>query len=444
MTGRRRPPQPEFLRSLWFMPVVFVILSLVVGYLLSQVDVSDDAFLATLLFRGSVTSARQLLVVVSSTMITVTGLVFVLTVIALQIASTQFSPRLLRFFLRDFGTRMVLSTFVATFSYSLVGLFTVGEQTNDGEVFLPQLAVTGALLLALVSVGMLVFYIQHITNSIRIDTVMLGVEKATLAAIARLHATAIGGDAEDPEIPIPPPDAFVVPLENSGYVQALDMDALTEVAVAQRIAIRVRSEIGHHLVDGSGVAWAWAIEGQVADARPITVGINEAILVTNERLADRDIGFGLRQMVDVAIKAIAPSVNDPYTAVQAVQHLSVMLTALARVRTDCRRWRDESGLLRVFAPVVTFDQHLETVCSHIRRAAANRPRVVVELLRLLETVAASGTSPALRTSVCDQIRLIVLDAEREILQPADLAPVQSMARAAMHAAEHGEVAPIDD
>ena len=230
MTRRRGPNSFEFMQSLWFMPAVFVIVSLAIGYLLSQVDVSEDSFLANFVFKGSVSSARQLLVVVTSTMITVTGLVFVLTVIALQIASSQFSPRLLQFFLRDFGTRLVLSVFVATFAYSLAGLFTVGRETGSGEEFLPQLAVTGALLLALLSVGMLVFYIQHITNSIRIDSIMSGVVRSTLAAIGRLHPVPIGKAASDDEMPNLPTHAFAVPIDRHGYFQGVDVDALADAA----------------------------------------------------------------------------------------------------------------------------------------------------------------------------------------------------------------------
>ena len=208
------------------------------------------------------------------------------------------------------------------------------------------------------------------------------------------------------------------------------------------MTIRVGSRTGHHLIDGSAVAWAWAAADEPADEQQVIAAINKAVFVMSDRRADRDVGFGLRQLVDVTVKAIAPSVNDSYTAVQAVQHLSVVVVALAHVRTDHHRWLDEAGDLRVFAPVVPFEQHLETVCSHIRRSAANRPRVAVALLRMLETVAASETSDARRKAVAHQIELIVHDTKREIMQPADLEPVTAMANAALHAAKHGEVVPF--
>ncbi len=430
----------EVVRTLWFLPSVSVIVSLVAGFVLSTIEVSEDAWYVDLVFKGTASNARQLLSVITGTMITVTGLVFALTVVALQIASTQFSPRLLKFFLRDLGTRLVLSTFVATFAYSLAGLFTVGGKTDTGEEFLPSLAVTGALILALFSVGMLVFYIQHITNSIRIDTVMYGVERATVAAIHRVHPTSVNEDVVHIVRPSPPPEATVIAIDRPGYVEGADMGRLEKIANRHGIVIRIRSQVGHHLVDGSGLGWAWSISGDPIDATTVTTEINRAIRIRHERIEDTDIGYGLRQLIDVSMKAVAPSVNDPYTAVQAVQHISVVLTTLGRVRTKDRFRVDAEGRVRVFMPEVDFEYHLATVCSHVRQVAARRPRVMEALLAMLETIAAGGTTASRRRAISVEIDRVLADAEREIPQPADLAPVIAMADAAKYAAEHGTVA----
>lgn len=442
MSTSRSNTAPEFLGSLWFMPAVFVAGSLVVGYVLSNVEVSEEWFFSGLVFSGTAENARQLLAVISGTMITVTGLVFVLTVVALQIASTQFSPRLLRFFLRDFGTRLVLSTFVATFAYSLAGLFTVGRGVENGDEFLPQIAVTGALLLALVSVGMLVYYIQHITNSIRIDTVIKAVERATVHSIQRLLPDPVSDHVQPTALGDPPSASIIVPIDRAGYVQDFDLEALGELASAHGLTIKVRASVGHHLVDGSAVAWVWNPAGDPMDAEEITKALNHATLIKVERGTEHDVGYGLRQLIDVAMRAMAPSVNDSYTAVQAIHHLAVVLSALARVSTEPRVWLDESGQVRVSVPEVPFEQHLKTVSSHLRRSAADRPRVVVALLRLLESVALSGTTASRRTAIAEEIRLVMQDATRETRQPADLEYVRDMYDAALHAATHGEVSQV--
>jgi uncharacterized membrane protein len=145
----------------------------------SAVDVGPDTVLGPLLFQGTAGDARDLLIVVSATMITVTGLVFSLSVVALQIASSQFSPRLLRGFLRDRGNQVVLSVFVGTFAYATAGLHTVGARETGSAEFVPRLAVSGALFLALASLAMLVYFIHHIAHSIQIDTIMGRAERMT-------------------------------------------------------------------------------------------------------------------------------------------------------------------------------------------------------------------------------------------------------------------------
>ena len=157
--------------ALWVMPTAAVIASLVAGAVLAQIDTDADSGIGRVLFQGDAGAARELLIVVSATMITVTGLVFSLTVVALQISSTQFSPRLLRTFLRDRGTQVVLSIFVSTFAYATAGLYTVGR-LEDGQPYVPRVAISGSLLLALCSVAAFVWYLHHLAHSIQIDDVM--------------------------------------------------------------------------------------------------------------------------------------------------------------------------------------------------------------------------------------------------------------------------------
>ena len=139
--------------ALWVFPTVLVVGFLTAGALLSGVSVDADSLLWPLAFQGTAENARGILVVMSATMITVTGLVFALTIVALQIASGRYSPRLLRNFMRDRGTQVVLGVFVGAFAYSTAGLHTVGIQRAGGEAFMPRLAVSGSLVLGLVSAG---------------------------------------------------------------------------------------------------------------------------------------------------------------------------------------------------------------------------------------------------------------------------------------------------
>ncbi len=401
-------------KTLWLMPAVAVALALLTGIILTEIEIEADTGFGDLLFQGGASEARQLLTVIAGTMITVTGLVFVLTVIALQIASSQFSPRLLRTFLRDRGTQVVLSTFVATFAYSLAGLHTVGR-VDSGEIFVPRLAISGALVLALASVGMLVYYIHHITDSIRIDTIMRSVERGTLVTLDRRHPSrdsSAAGSALDI-----PHEHVVISAERSGYVQDYDLASLAGHAQSTKSVVAFIHPIGHHVVDGRPLARVWPKNSE----QPLgnwDAWVNQAVSITDERSIEQDIAFGLRQLVDIAIKAVGPSINDPYTAVQAIQHLSVILSAMAGRELETAV--DDGADPSVIVPTSDFASYLQLVCSHIRQEAANRPRVMVALLRLLEDVRASTENPLRRSAISRQAELVLEDARSQISQQSDL------------------------
>ncbi len=432
----------ETLRSLWFLPSVSILVALATVGAFSQITIALDSPIRPFLFSGDSNAARQVLTVVSGSMITVTSLVFVLTVVALQIASTQFSPRLLRSFLQDRGTRLVLSVFVSTFAYSLGGLFAVGKANENGILFVPRLAVTGSLFLAIASAGMLVYYIQHVTNAIRIDTVMFNVRQSTLSALAVHYPIALTHNKPTLTPPLPPNGAIVIPARKSGYLQEVHIKALNDLATAEQVTIRVRPQVGHHLVAGSALGWAWSAAGNDLDERTLVAGVQGAVAMTVERKVDEDVAFGIRQLIDIAMRGVAPSVNDPYTAVQAVQHLTIILVAMAKVdTTDITIKEDDT--LRVYVPTADFVLALSTVVDSVRRTAASRPRVVVALLRLLETIAACGTSPQRRSVVANHVDAIVEDAQRAIPQAVDLKPVLAMAKDVQYAAEHGQVPGVE-
>ena len=368
-------------------------------------------------------------------MIMVTGLVFVLTVIVLQLASTQFSPRLLRSFLRDRGTQLVLATFVSSFAYSLAGLHTVGGVGSDGEVFVPRLAVSGAMALSLISLGMLVYYIQHITDSIRIESIISRVTAATLDSLRRIHPSRTDVAETLAAKPTPPASAIVVAARSSGYIQGYVDPALLSVAVEHDVVINLIHPIGHHIVESRPVAYAWNPD---PGALPVGVehladDIRAAILMAPERYEDRDVGFGIRQLVDIAVRSVSPSVNDPYTSVMTIQPLSALMVEMAHRDLSDHMLHDTQGNLRVTEPVTSFADHLSLICGEIRRVASNRPRVVTATLRLLEDVSGHCTDDAQRASVREQIGLLIEDVEQEVSQKADLADAHEVAITALAA-----------
>jgi uncharacterized membrane protein len=423
----RREAAWEYLRgALWALPSVAVVLALVAGSGLSYIQLQPGSSLDAFLFQGTADDARTLLIAIASTMATVIALVLGLTVVALQLASTQFSPRLLRNFLRDRANQVVLSVFVATFTYSTAGLYTVGVKAGVRTDQYPRLAVTVALVLLFVSLLMLVFFVHHLTHSIQIDEVMSKVERTTLQVIDHDLPTA-GLSAESP--PVPPAWAVALPAHDSGYVQTIHPEALLAAAVGSGVVASVTRMVGEHVIAGSPLVMVWwDTPGQSPpELERVRSAAREAVRIGFERTAEQDVAFGIRQLADIAVKALSPAINDPYTSIQAIEHLSVVLASLAGRPLGNQLLRDPDGMMRLVVPGRDLEYYLDLACGQVRRYGQAEPRVDRALLRILHSTGQFCRDDVGRLLVAQQVRLVLADAERSIAQPADFVGVREHA-----------------
>ncbi|MEZ2388009.1 DUF2254 domain-containing protein [bacterium RCC_150] len=430
----RRDVVREYLGgALWALPSSAVVLALVAGAGLSAVRIDPGSPFALLLFQGTSDDARALLIDIASTMVTVIALVLGLTVVALQLASTQFSPRLLRNFLRDLPNQVTLSAFVATFSYSTAGLYTVGIAGGQRTADYPRLAVSGALLLLFVSLLMLVFFVHHLSHSIQIDQVMKSVENATLKVIERSFVDG------DPSVllPGPPPAAVAVRAQRSGYVQAFHLHALVEELAGRGLTGRIVPMVGEHVVEGVPLLWFWWKHDRGADdlrnvARDLGPLLARCVRIGYERTLEQDVAFGVRQLADVASKALSPAVNDPYTAIQAVDHLASILVALAVRKHGPRVVPDAHGDTVLYVPGRDFGYLMDLALGQVRRYGANEPRVVRSLLRTCRDLA-WFTEGGHRAVVSHYVETLLNDVGRLVPQPADRDPLLAEGAAVLDA-----------
>jgi uncharacterized membrane protein len=278
--------------ALWLVPAVCGVVALAAGAALSYVDVDPRSPLA---FQGTAEDARAMLVDISGTMITVIALLLGLTVVALQLSSTQFSPRLLRNFLRDRPNQIVLGAFVGTFAYSAGGLFTVGVAGGRLTDDFPRLAVSVAIALLFVSLGLLVYFADHLVHSIQVENIMGVVERNALPAVRAADF------AVETQTPAPPPSATALPAPASGYLQRVDASRLAADARALGVAVQLRPRVGEHVVAGTVLAWAWPAGGGGA-VDPAAAGriLARSARIGFERTLEQDASFGLRQLIDMA------------------------------------------------------------------------------------------------------------------------------------------------
>jgi uncharacterized membrane protein len=407
--------------SLWVLPGISAVLALVVGFILSRIHVGPGSPLA---FPGTADDARNLLSMATGTVVTVIALVLGLTVVALQLSSTQFSPRLLRSFLRDRPTQVVLSTFVATFTYSVAGLYALGVSAGGRTDEFPRLAVSGAIALLFASLAMMVYFADHLAHSIQVDAIGKRVELDTVAVVnGRL------GGAEDVGSTRP---EWAVPLlaSLSGYVQSARPELLLPLASRHGVHVRLTLWVGDHIVSGNVLAWMWTATPDEPKPDPVVFqrALARTVQVGFERTQQQDAALGIRQLVDIACKALSPAVNDPYTAVQAIDHLSVIFRALAVRPLGDEVAADSAGRGLVIVPGRRFGDYLATMCGLIRRYGCAEPTVSLALLGLLNNCAAVlADDPARWAAVGEQADLIVADATRETAQSADLTPVVAAA-----------------
>lgn len=322
--------------SFWFIPVVMAVGALALAY----ATISLDAPLTNWLertwgwtFQGGAEGAGNVLGTVAGSMITIAGVVFSMTLVALSLTSSQLGPRMLRNFMRDTSTQVVLGTFVATFLYCLLVLRTI--RRAEEVLFVPHLSVSLGVVLAVVSIGVLIYFIHHVSVSIQANEVVAGVSRELIEGIDRLFPEDVGQGA--PRIPIEPPDAsFLEAFEREarpvaaagdGYLQFIDTDVLLELAKEEDVVLRLERGPGHYIVADRPLVLVWPGD-QVNDK--LTARVRSAFALGNQRTPRQDIEFAVSQLVEIAVRALSPGLNDPFTAIACVDHLGSALSRLAQ------------------------------------------------------------------------------------------------------------------
>ncbi|GAB4064330.1 DUF2254 domain-containing protein [Angustibacter speluncae] len=405
--------------SLWPVPVICIGLALALGILVPRIDAAVDDSLPTwvsnLLFSGGPGAARTLLDAISSSLITVTSLTFSLTVVTLQLASSQFSPRLLRTFTRDRFVHLTLGVFLGTFTYALTVQRTVRSADEGGSAFVPELSVTLAFVLTLCSVLSLVFFLAHLAGEIRVESMLRAVHADASATARAVLGSADTGGAAPPATAVgwaatlvPPPSAVPLLAHRSGFLVRIAEDDLLDAVVEADAHLVVDVLPGAAVVAETPIGWIWGHGGtDVGDAGGSTPGPDAvrqverasraAVVIGAERTEAQDVAFGLRQLTDVAIKALSPGINDPTTAVHALGHSSALLCELldhdlgprvlwsgGRAAGDTAPGAPPRPRTALARP--SFADLLDLAVTQPRRYGASDPHVVAALLDLLRAV----------------------------------------------------------
>ncbi len=413
--------------SLWFVPAVLTISAIGLAALTVWIDgvlLADGRIDVYLAFGGGAEGARGVLSAIAGSLVTVTGVVFSITIVALQLASSQFSPRVLRSFTRDRANQVVLGAFIATFTYTLLVLRTVRSAGADGQVFVPSISVSVAILLALVSIGLLIFYIDHAARSIQASVIIERVTHDTRGLVQALFPDPVGKPAgARAALPLPATYPTVVRAERAGYLQAVDDEALFGLADRTRLTVRMEPRIGDFILPGAALASVWAPE-PVEDG--VATVVRRAFVLGPERTLQHDVELGIRQLADIAIKALSPGINDPTTATTCIDRLAEIMVLFGNRRHPDPVRSSREGRVRVVMRETGFDHAVALGFDQIRHYGAADARVASHLLIALGRVAAL-VPPDRRAPLLDQADAALRAARASVRDPLDLARVEQAA-----------------
>ncbi|MDN3293995.1 DUF2254 domain-containing protein [Streptomyces ficellus] len=409
----RRTPRAEGSRSpLWLPPTVGGVVAFAAALLLARVRPAPGSPAAGL-WPGDVNSAATALQAVATTSVTVTTLTFSLTVVTLQLASQQFSPRLLRRYARDTAAKSVLTVLTCAFVFTITTLSFL-----DTKNPVPGLALVTSMVLGVASLAAVLAYLTHIVREVRVDSMMQGVHQETATAIGIFYPAHDDPRPHSPdEMELDEAAGVTVYATDSGFVRLVDVHALVECARRRGALVRLNTRPGDLVIARSPLATVWARAQGAGPPEPEADGtaaeINAAVTLGYERTLDQDVAFGFRQLEDIAVKAMSPGINDPVTAAAAVGHMADLLVRLADCRLGPIVHVDGDGEPRAIVPDRDMRYYLDLACGQLKRFASREPTVLAALLRMLRDLAVVVHD---REHV-DEVRRAA-DAVRNALSPA--------------------------
>ena len=382
-------------RPFWVIPTVSVVAAVVLGVLLPTWERGLPEAPPEIAFGGGPSAAREVLGTIASATISVTGLIFSITLVVLQLVSSQFSPRMLNGFLRNRIVQATLAMFLGTFVFSLTVLRYVWSDEEDLTAFVPRVSVSLAFLLVLGCLGLFLAFIRTITFSMRVANAIAEIGKETMELAQRIYPVKSRdtGPTQGPGwSPRPGDRREEVRADSHGSLVWIDYRTLISWATEHDAVITVDRSVGEFLVEGQPLLRVWW-EGQLNDRD--RRALHSAIEVRTERELHQDVAFGMRQLVDIADRALSPGINDPATAAQCVQELHRIFRYLVTVTEPSPYIADDDGQVRVVHQPQRVATMLHEVVSEIHFYGADSAMIPKQLRTMIEDLATAATEQSL-------------------------------------------------
>jgi uncharacterized membrane protein len=418
-----------FRTTFWVVPTLCIVVAALLFLLTFELDLAafhHHLSLPSWVRTGSADAGREVLIGIAAAIITTIGVVFSITILALTLASQQFGPRMLRNFIRDPGNQMTLGVFVGTFVYSVLVLGSItGLPQGD---FVPHLSITVAEALLLVDVAVLVYFIHHIAKSIQLPEVIASIARDLDRAIdaefpvhhvAEETGTLPGADIAELSRTLQERGQEVA-ARQSGYLQFVSYAHLVDIAEDLDAVIRLVHRPGHFIVAQRplAVVWPGGAAGQVAAA------LDKAHVTGPYRTLTQDPVFAIDQLVEIAIRALSPAVNDTFTALTCIDWLSAGLSEISSRILDEGVYRGRSGKVRLIESDPSYGRMVNRAFDKVRQAARGMPAVIIRMIDALAHVAENSTTDEQREVLARQAEMILRSAESDVAEPNDLGDIR--------------------
>lgn len=416
--------------SFWFIPTLMVFVAITLSMGLVGIDralKSDYISFFGFLYSVSPEGARSILSTIAASMMTVAGVTFSITIVVLSLASSQFGPRLLRNFMQDRTIQFVLGTFVSSFIYCLIVLRSV--QIIDANVFVPNFSVTFAVILALLNVGVLIYFIHHIATSIQADEVIAETSNELISNIERIfkseqdleNKSPIVDQQQDNEAYNKYNYTHYITARRNGYLQAVDRKKLLETARDNDYLIHLLLKPGQFVVADGRLA---IISSKDIFDVDLNDSINNAFIFGSLRTPEQDIEFSIHQLVEVAVRSLSPGINDPYTAIACIDQLGSALCNLAKRNFPSSYCYDDKDQLRLKLKPLTYSGILNASFDQIRQYGSASVAVTIRLLEMLTLIAEQTRHSYQRRAIHRQANMILCGSQNSIPEQNDKDDVQ--------------------
>ena len=406
--------------SYWFIPSLMAIAAIGLSFATTALDSRiGSSWLDEIswLYANKPAGARAVLSTVAGSMITVAGVTFSMTILSISHTTSQVGPRLVDNFMRDRGNQFTLGVFIATFLYCVMVLRTVRNADTrpaggvEGSVdlataFVPQIAVIVGLILAIASVGVLIFFIHHIPETIHVSNIISGVGRELNEKIDAQFPSRVGRPNEDDEqreCEANLPESFYesarrVDSATAGYVEVLDADGLMCIASKHDLVIRLLAKPGDFRTCESALLLVGP-DSRVTDEMEET--LRSMFIFGVKRTPTQDLRFQINQLVEVAMRALSPGVNDPFTATNCMDWLQSALEILSeRQLPDAHRY-DSSHDLRIVAEAETFESFLSLVFDQLRPYVATDRNASIHMMEMIAKIASHVSTDCHRELLAD-------------------------------------------